>query len=319
MSGSRTRPAVERRAHARRLINIGIDLRVEDQPTRRCKLRELGPGGLLLGRAGVPGGLIPGMDVHLGLRVPPDADNGYFRLRARVVHTNEGDIGLEFLAAPRSFTSHLLSYLQSLDRQDAQALIKLQKDMVRTSAWRSRLRHAAIGRGNLVGMIDRLLDQGIACLRERAECSVSDEQRRQWEDDAALLDLACRERGLSHGITASLLQPLQAVLHESRVVQGETRIMDDGQAGLCMARQYLIETLEGPMAGRLSGLRDRLQPILIESGLLPLSPEAYADVLEQTLKDINLSPEGRILLLRVAAAPLLTALPTLYDSLIETA
>ncbi len=124
MCSSRTTTRNERRAHTRRLLTMSIDVRSEGQSTQRCILRDLGPRGLTLIREGASVGLMLGMRVHLGLRIPPDAEEGYYRVMGRVVHTGAAGIGLAFVEAPRSFTRALEAYLQSLDRRDVLARIK---------------------------------------------------------------------------------------------------------------------------------------------------------------------------------------------------
>ncbi len=317
MCSSHTTAGEERRAHTRRLLNMDIDVRADGQSTLRCTLRDLGPRGLTLDRSDASAGLMLGMKVQLGLRIPPNAEEGYYRVMGRVVHTGAAGIGLALLEAPLSFTRVLESYLQSLDKRDALSQIKRRQALEQSAAWRAHLRHAAIGKGNLMGLVDRLLEQGLASLRGKALSSVSDAERGQWEDDAARLDLACRERGLSHSISSALLHSLQSTLDAQRTGVGETRVMDDAHAGLWLARQFLVESLEGALAVQLVELRNRMHPIIGDSSILPLSPDAFADVLEEELNNLNLSLEARIFLLRSAAAPLLNALPLFYRRLIE--
>lgn len=300
-------------------VHLGVDLRMSDRPTRRCTVRELGPDSLLLSRSGAPSGLVPGEEVQLGLRIPPQAEDGYHRLRARVECREESGIVLHIIDAPPAFQRRLRSYLESLAEQAEHERARRREDFEKTAELRAAMRRGAVEQANLLGLLEILLTHAIAELRFKVDTAGSDAERQKWEDDAALLELAWREQSLTHSLCAGLLGPLQPAPPETETgnAAGEACLMDDAHSDRWLVRTAMVDALNVRLADRLADLRERLVPLVGHEGKLPMSPEAIADVLDQTLEQLELSPDGRLFVLKASEDCLGRSLPVFYDRLLN--
>ncbi len=308
----------EHRDHRRRPVKLGVDLRLPDHPQQRGSIRELSPDGALLSRHGAPRGLLPGRQLQLGLRIPPDADKGYFRVHARVAHCSEQGIGIRFMEPAPEFIKALRLYLQQLATSEVTAERQRVKLESRREPIRAILRKASVEQARLPEGADRLIAQWIDNLRQQARKAANDEIRTRCEDDAGLLEQAWRNEGLAFSLTAQWLRPLQPNPPAPGSAKPQvTAFLDDRGSDSWLAMQTLVDALEQDFAGPLAQYRSRIALLADDSYPLPLTPPALVDALDPILDTLALSDESRLLLLRNSSKPLVQLLQPLLETLVQ--
>jgi hypothetical protein len=104
----------ERRASPRYPVALPADIHIPGQFPRRGLVTELGPGGALLKREGLPATLGRGARFAIDLGIPPDNPDGRFRIPVAVTGRTRSAVSLFFLEAPAAFIRALGRYLDRL-------------------------------------------------------------------------------------------------------------------------------------------------------------------------------------------------------------
>ncbi len=301
----------ERRIEQRYPIELGADVRFAGRSNCRGRVVNLGMNGIGLGRGGLPAGIRVGDSFRLGFRAL-EGDLS-IRLSAGVVHIQDGVLGAVFGSLPVEVRQQLAVQLRILQRRlsarnKAQEALRLE-----TEPLRRLMRRTALTEGRLMERIDKLLDGLQTHLLNAAASAVNDDQSQSLADEAAMLRMACREQALGHELCAELLRPLhgKSITAEEQGADGIS-VMDDRQADLWLARNYLVQSMQGRHGEVLAELERRLSGTAI-----PCAPETLADALLWGFDKAGISPDAAALGLRISVDLIGEDLGNFYTALLN--
>lgn len=277
----------------------GADLIFAGSATRRVKVLGLHARGAYLDRATLPSSIRDGVEVKIGLRIPPNSLDGYMRVKGTIAlytkytnHTQQAEV--RFLDPPSQFLIALNEYLETQNIK-RKSIIDTQQQYLDKQQYLNALSLKAVGM-DAVNLLTKMLNAFATGLEKRGERAHSDFERRIAIDDATFMRRACSQDSWLLNLAGTLLKI--ETIDKSDYVQ-EFDVVLNEHTDLVLTMQSIIDQLMQQLSVPLQQLSYRLEEL--QAGINvspPFSPKILVKLLEKTLSALELSMEGKIYSLR---------------------
>lgn len=274
---------------------VGADLVLPGRVTRRVKVLGLYKHGVYLNPNSVPANVINGLNVQIGLCIPPNNLDGYTRVKG-IIYWHSKQIEVRFSNPPSQFVKMLLEYLKEQNIQHELAATAARQQLIRQQYINS-ISQNAVGT-DLAQLLANLFNTMVTGLEKRGERAGSDFERREALDDAACLRRVCLQDALLQNLAGNWLK-LQPIVPPN-ANPDLPAIISSEQTSLWLIRREVVDRMEQQLAISLQQVKFALEELQAGNVHPPCAPTILVTSLEQTLADLNLSANGVVYGLRCA-------------------